>query len=414
MSSVIRSGAQMAKQLVFPEAVILVAVVVLLQPESLRPSIENLGRPFAFIVFAGGTLLAWRFHRGRVVFTMLALAVAAFVIERVGGGAGAAPADGVADVAFNGLAVLLPLNLLGITLLGERGLMTLPGLLRLAFLPLQIGLVALLVYLDPSPGAAWFTVEFLPVRGTSWTPLPHPALVAYAVTFIWMAVHLVLHLSGTARGFLWALVASFLALHTAQDTLAATTYLGTAGLILVVGVIEATYFIAFRDQLTELPARRAFNSALLELGGRYSVAMVDIDRFKKFNDEHGHDVGDQVLKLVATQLGEVSGGGKAYRYGGEEFAILFPGKARDDCEPHLERVRQAVAEATFTVRSRMRPRTKPQKPRKSRRRRKQLSVTVSIGVAERNDRYTTPEKVMKAADRALYRAKDGGRNQIRR
>ena len=54
------------------------------------------------------------------------------------------------------------------------------------------------------------------------------------------------------------------------------------------------------------------------------MAMIDVDHFKKFNDTHGHDIGDQVLKLVAARLAQVEGGGIAYRYGGEEFAVLFP------------------------------------------------------------------------------------------
>ena len=123
-----------------------------------------------------------------------------------------------------------------------------------------------------------------------------------------MGIHLVLRPGGSTRGFFWALLASFLALHTFRDSATATTYLGMAGLILGVGVIEATYFMAFRDHLTGLPARRAFNGALLELGSQYTVAMVDVDRFKKFNDQHGHNVGDQVLRLVARELGEVAGG----------------------------------------------------------------------------------------------------------
>jgi len=75
-----------------------------------------------------------------------------------------------------------------------------------------------------------------------------------------------------------------------------------------------------------LPSRRALIERLPSLGRRYTVAMVDVDHFKNFNDTYGHDAGDQVLRMVASRLGEVSGGGTAFRYGGEEFTILFPGK----------------------------------------------------------------------------------------
>lgn len=412
MASTISAGVRKGKQLLIPDGLILGVAGGLLLAESVQPTIAALARAFAVTALVGGILLAWRFHRTRVLFATIALALATAAVERVV--SNSALSSEVTVVVFNAIALLLPLNLLGITLLGERGLMTPWGLARLAVPLLQVGLVTWLVYPNLSPKAVWLAVEFYPTYLSSWSPLPQLALVAYAAAAVWMVTYVLLRPSSTARGFFWSLVASFLAMHTAADVVSATIYLGTAGLILVVGIIEATYFMAFRDPLTELPARRAFNSALLQLRSQYSVAMVDIDRFKKFNDQHGHDVGDQVLKMVATQLGEVTGGGKAYRYGGEEFAILFPGKTRDDCEPHLEATRQAVEEETFTVRSRRRPYKRPAKPKTSRRPGKHLSVTISIGVAERNGRYTTPEKVVKAADRALYRAKDGGRNQVSR
>jgi diguanylate cyclase (GGDEF)-like protein len=391
--------------------VILLVVVVLFRSETLRSQIAGAGRLFTYVVLVGGALLAWRFHRSRVVFALLVLAIAVGV---VGNTAAADPSLGATAVGFHGLALLLPLNLLGISLLGERGVLTRPGLARVTILALQVGALSALAVVVPATTADWLQRQIIPVAWTAWTPIAQPALVAYGLATSWMGVRLVLHPGGATRGFLWALITSFLALHAFRDSATATTYLGTAGLILGVGVIEATYFMAFRDQLTGLPARRAFNGALLELGSQYTVAMVDVDRFKKFNDQHGHDVGDQVLKMVARELGQIAGGGTAYRYGGEEFAIVFPGKRRDDCVPHLEQVREAVEGASFTVRGRGRPRTKPAKSRTSRRPRGQLSVTVSIGVAERNGRYPTPEKVVKAADQALYRAKKAGRNRIRR
>ena len=69
------------------------------------------------------------------------------------------------------------------------------------------------------------------------------------------------------------------------------------------------------------------------LGPRYVLAMADVDHFKSFNDTHGHDTGDQVLKLVAARLAQVKGGGRAFRYGGEEFTVLFPDRTLDEALP---------------------------------------------------------------------------------
>jgi diguanylate cyclase (GGDEF)-like protein len=191
-------------------------------------------------------------------------------------------------------------------------------------------------------------------------------------------------------------------------------FVAAAAALLVVAVLRDSHRMAFRDELTGLPGRRAFDERLKATGRSYAVAMVDVDHFKKFNDTHGHDVGDQVLKLVASKLAAVGGGGTAFRYGGEEFTILFPGKDADGALPHLEALRADIAGYGMALRA-------PDRPRRSRsgqRRRgtgdttKQLSVTVSIGVAARTPRHDAPEAVIKAADRALYRAKRGGRNRV--
>ncbi|MFQ5761183.1 MAG: GGDEF domain-containing protein, partial [Acidiferrobacterales bacterium] len=118
----------------------------------------------------------------------------------------------------------------------------------------------------------------------------------------------------------------------------------------------------------------------------------------------------QVLRMVATSLRHVTGGGRAFRYGGEEFTILFSGKTAREAEPHLGELRERIAESLFVIRRGHRAKlTSPGISRSSRGRQR---ITVSIGVAERNARVTTPEKVIKAADRALYRAKRAGRNRV--
>jgi PleD family two-component response regulator len=154
----------------------------------------------------------------------------------------------------------------------------------------------------------------------------------------------------------------------------------------------------------------------MSLGNQYAIAMVDVDHFKKFNDTHGHDVGDQVLRMVAARIAAVGGGGRPFRYGGEEFTVLFPGRGARDALPWLEALRESVEAYTLALRGQDRPAS----PRDGKDRRgagsraRAVSVTVSIGVAERSEKYPTPEDVIQAADRALYRAKNRGRNQVSR
>jgi PleD family two-component response regulator len=178
-----------------------------------------------------------------------------------------------------------------------------------------------------------------------------------------------------------------------------------------------------------LPARRAFNEALLSLDGQYAIAIVDIDHFKQFNDTYGHETGDEVLRMVASRLARVSGGGKAFRCGGEEFAIVFREKSAKDAAEDLELLRRLIESSVFRVRGgqerRQAPREEAAERRKSAPRKaragkaptllqpsRDLSVTVSIGVAEPSTRLREVDQIIHAADKALYRAKGNGRNRV--
>ncbi len=175
-------------------------------------------------------------------------------------------------------------------------------------------------------------------------------------------------------------------------------------------VLVDSYFFAYRDELTGLPSRRALNQLALALGRKYTLAMLDIDHFKKFNDTYGHDIGDQVLKLVASKLAQVKGGGKVFRYGGEEFTIIFSGKSPEQALPLLEAVRQAVQDYKVVIRQAQR-KTKKSRTGKNTSNVKTVSVTISIGVAARVDKLNF-EQTLKQADQALYRAKKSGRNNV--
>ena len=159
-------------------------------------------------------------------------------------------------------------------------------------------------------------------------------------------------------------------------------FMSAAGVILVVSLLAESHRLAFRDTLTGLPGRRALEERLRSLGGRFAIAMVDVDHFKKFNDTHGHDIGDQVLKLVAARLAEVGGGGIAFRYGGEEFSVLFPGSSLEEALPHLEAIRASIEGYRMAVRAPDRPKSGEagrQAAAATAVPEKHLSVTVSIG-----------------------------------
>ena len=185
-------------------------------------------------------------------------------------------------------------------------------------------------------------------------------------------------------------------------------------LMIATAVAHEAYQMAFRDELTGLPGRRALNERMQRLGRHYVLVMADVDHFKRFNDTHGHDVGDQVLRLVASRLAKVGGGGRAYRYGGEEFAMVFAGKTVQECMPHLEAVREAIADYAMVLRD---PDLRPQDDVAGRKRRDgkpagSVGVTLSLGAAERRSEQRLAEDVLRCADQALYAAKAAGRNCV--
>jgi len=392
-----------------PEAMLLAAAVLALRQPALRDPVREFARFYPYVVFGLGLLLALRFQRSRLVFSLLLLAFVQWSL-------GHWPRGQSGVFVLQAAAALLPLNLAAIALMAERGTFSRTGLLRLAVLGVQAAGIAAAVRYAPGRAAAVAAYHVLPVGWFNWTPLAQIPLFAFVAAAALIALGIVFQATPTGRAFLWALVAAFLALQAGGRGVAAVVYLGTAGLILIVAVIEASYLMAYQDGLTGLPARRALNEALLRIGGQYTVAMVDVDHFKKLNDRYGHDVGDQVLRMVAGRLAKVAGGGRAFRYGGEEFAVLFAGKGVVECLPELENMRRAVELAKFTLRRRLRrrkPNARNEAGDTAGTPRHHIAVTVSIGAAEPGGRQKTPDQVVQAADRALYRAKDAGRNRVR-
>jgi diguanylate cyclase (GGDEF)-like protein len=163
--------------------------------------------------------------------------------------------------------------------------------------------------------------------------------------------------------------------------------------------------LARHDPLTGLGNRRSLEEDLAVLharsqryGHRFAVAMCDIDRFKAYNDTHGHQAGDQALRAVAATIArELRGGDSVYRYGGEEFLLVLPEQTLDTARVAVERVRSAVERLAIPQ-----PAAGPGG-----------ILTLSAGIAAFGPgEAPTAEELLQRADAALYRAKAAGRNQL--
>ncbi len=177
------------------------------------------------------------------------------------------------------------------------------------------------------------------------------------------------------------------------------------------GLLESLWRNAYTDELTGLPGRHSLRNHFSNVGIPYAIALADIDCFKKINDKHGHDVGDQALRFTASKLSKASAG-TVYRYGGEEFVIVYEQIAKEEAAAAGEELRLAVASRQFALRGRDRPRKKPSTRRTNRKNKAGIKITVSIGIAYNDDPEVPPYEIMEKADKAMYAAKRAGRNRV--
>lgn len=397
------------KSWLLPGGLLLALSTALVNSSLLERVAPSLGF-YYFAVFSAGLVLAWRFHSSRVLFSLLVLLLAHRAVEFFSAGH---VRSGPGRTAVILVALLVPLNYIALATMRERGL-TFAGIApRFGLLFFQSVVVAVACRPENSRAASAASGD-----------LPLWALTGFVAAGGVLVVRFFQTRKPMEPGFLWSLAAVLLWLDFSPGGKVADTYVATAGLILAASLIETSYVLAYYDELTGIRGRRAFNEALLTLDQQYAIAIVDIDHFKNFNDTYGHDTGDQVLRMVASRLAEVGGGGQAFRCGGEEFAILFRNVSAREAFDQLEALRQTIQTSVFRFRGgerRTEPRAGVEERRKPGKKKLaaaiqrpagDLSVTVSIGVAEPSTRYRQAEQVIHAADQALYRAKHNGRNRV--
>lgn len=290
------------------------------------------------------------------------------------------------------LATARGVLLLALLLLAPVALLWLPLADWLALLPLP---AAFLQPVSSLVAAGWGTLWWMAMLAACWLSL----LNYYAANSqrwgqfaAWLAIMLFYLLIPQSQMSGWMTLA--------------------ASLSLLLSLASQMLQLAYIDELTQLPQRRALLSHLSRLSRRSAVTMLDVDHFKKFNDTYGHDVGDQVLKLLGSLLGSQSGL-TAYRYGGEEFTLVFSHNNAAKLAEKLEQVRATVADYPLVIRQPLRPKDSKQgkQQRGHNSGTKTVHIHISLGCAIRKPGETT-EQLLKRADEALYSAKKAGRNQV--
>jgi diguanylate cyclase (GGDEF)-like protein len=383
--------------LLVPGGVLVLAAWAVQREEVVQHAAAPYAMSFSVGALAASVLVSWYYDQSRLLCTASTVILTVLALSQTG------PESNLVQRAA---VILLPLNFSLFAVLKERGVMTLDGLLKaviVAVQPLAVFWITKRNYFNELGTNVWPWLEFI-------------SFVIGALTLLMLVFG---RRTKVEQGLFWALIAMFLGMDPYGVRLSGAAndavffYSGAAGIILVFAVLEHGYDIAYRDELTGLPGRRAFNSVMEQLGGCYALAICDVDHFKRFNDTYGHDAGDQVLRMVAAKLSHVGGKGQAFRYGGEEFLVVFRGRSAREAEPFVESLRRSVAEVGFVLRGPDRPTRKPRKSTETKANAPKITVTISIGMAERSKRHSTPELVLDAADVALYQAKEAGRNCLK-
>ncbi|MBX2861032.1 MAG: diguanylate cyclase [Vampirovibrio sp.] len=166
---------------------------------------------------------------------------------------------------------------------------------------------------------------------------------------------------------------------------------------------EETYRMATTDSMTGLRNHRYFQEQMLKhiehaekVGGKFSLILVDIDHFKKFNDTYGHQAGDEVLRQVAQKLkNSVRGNDMVARYGGEEMAVILDRTAEEEAMAVGWKLVKRVAEEAYPIADGV-----------------AKHVTISVGVSTYPNHGESPSQLIEFSDQGLYRAKENGRNQV--
>ncbi len=252
-------------------------------PQAYRPVAETLPEILAVLV----VVLAWRYRRSRMVIAAVLLAFAGHLVK------GPLADAAVGSLPWSAFALLLPVNLGILTLFGDGPVARPATLFQVVVVALQPWAVGWLLSQGPAAGQGRFAATAETLR------TPQVSLLVFLIAAVFGLLALLLRRDVFEVGLLWTIVGCVVVVHGGLDVIGKTLVIAAAELTLLMALVEDGYRLAFFDQLTGLPGRRALDEALPSLTGTYALAMVDVDHFKRFNDRYGHETGDQALRMVS-------------------------------------------------------------------------------------------------------------------
>jgi diguanylate cyclase (GGDEF)-like protein len=393
-----------------PGGLLFLITVIILNLRIIDKVLPNSALIYPIIVIGAGVLIGLFFKRIWLMLVILVLAIADRALLYFAGNTAVTMEKG--RLIYSAISFLLPFNLCFFAFMKRRGDMKWQSIWFLGAILLQ-GCGVAFIYQYKSLGFS----AFLEYSSIKWAlleriPLSQLALFAFGIAFVYYLFLYIRTRGVIERAFCWALISIFYALALSRIGLVSSIYFSTAGLILVISVIENIYVEGFQDEVTDLPTGKSMRGTLSQLDRGYTVALIEVDNFERLKDNHGRRVSKQVLRSVGSKLTSAAGGGKPFRYRDEVFAIVFPGMFLQDMLPHMEELRQTIKKLGPILQNQKSSGKKPKKLNRVEILANKVPVTVSIGIAERSDADMSPQQAILKAEEALGTAKREGHDQM--
>jgi len=393
-----------------PGGLLFLITVIILNLRIIDKVLPNSALIYPIIVIGAGVLIGLFFKRTWLMLVILVLAIADRALLYFAGNTAVTMEEG--RLIYNAISFLLPINLCFFAFMKRRGDIKWQSIWFLGAILLQ-GCGVAFIYQYKSLGFG----AFLEYSSIKWAllehlPLSQLALFSFGIAFVYYLFLYIRTHGVIERSFCWALISIFYALALSRIGPVSSIYFSTAGLILVISVIENIYVEGFQDEVTDLPTGKSMHGILSQLDRGYTVALIEVDNFERLKDNHGRRVSKQVLRSVGSKLTSVTGGGKPFRYRGEVFAIVFPGMFLQDMLPRIEELRQTIKKLGPILQSQKSPGKKLKKLKRIEILANKIPVTVSIGVAERSDADMSPQQAIQKAEEALGIAKKEGHDRM--
>lgn len=313
---------------------------------------------------------------------------------------------------INGISLVIPIAFILLAVVEEKGITTKHGLIK-GLVLISLILVVLIDAGSKNPFLARLkSSRFIFRSAENIQSLPRMSVFLFVLCLCIMLIGYMKKSVTMDMAFTGVAMESFIILHFTGYTDVLSIFYSAAFLTFIIALFETSYSLAYRDTLTGLLSRRAMEQEVLRLGSKYAIAILDLDFFKRVNDKYGHKVGDDLLRMVAAIIEKNITGGKAFRYGGEEFVIIYPKKSVQDVAEQLDGIRRIIEKRPLVIRSANRPKKKPKRIINKRINPETVRITVSIGIADKKEGTATVTEIIEAADKALYMAKNNGRNCI--